>query len=137
MVLSREKSGQRIVETRQRVGGDMEPTQLGWDAERYRVEIGQTTAQYAEEMSQATELRIKKAMLMFVSENPDCTQNEVYRAVRGDTTLLRKTFASLTFFGDIAESGNGKKGSPFTYRAANALELREDAAQERSRPMAK
>ena len=107
----------RSISTQQRYGRSLEPTQLRWDAESRRMELGQTAQAIEENSRAATQGKIKDAIVNFVRLYPGCcTQEQILTAVTGNASQKMASLNVLTVAGSVHRSGSGHRGDPFTYR---------------------
>jgi hypothetical protein len=108
----------RTLCTRQRYGTDMEPTQLEWDPETRELSLGMT----ADDASRAAADELRRGqeeeMIHYVAAHEGCTQQAMLNAVRGRKTSKLRVMQQLIDEELFVQSGEGKKGDPYTYRVA-------------------
>ena len=82
--------------------------------------MGQSEEEIQAAHDEETKNRIITDIFRCVLENPGSTKKDILDAVTGDTTALLHTFNELVNEGHLIKSGEGLKGSPFTYTLSPA-----------------
>jgi hypothetical protein len=113
----------RSISTLQRYGRGMEPTQLRFDPELRRVELGQNAQAIEESSRAATQGKIRAEIRNLVRLYPGCcTQEQILKAVTGNASQKMDALNALAVAGDVTRSGSGHHGDPFTYRVGELTE---------------
>jgi hypothetical protein len=111
----------RSISTKQRYGRSMEPTQLRWDAESRRMELGQTAQAIEESSRAATKQRIQNGIVDYVRLHPECAQEHILTAVTGNATQKKDALNALVAGGVLLRSGAGHRGEPYTYQISELI----------------
>jgi len=111
-------AGQRTVSSRQRYGTDLQETQLVWDPENRQNRLGASSEELERQTGDATRKRIEQDIRSYAAGNPECAQDAILNAVRGNRSLKLEVFQKLLDLGHLAKSGEGVKGAPYLYSLA-------------------
>jgi RecA-family ATPase len=105
----------RFIQTAQRQGVSLALTQLEWDAEKRSLSLGRDVEELKASEKKDQHERVLYDLLLWMIGHPECEREKALDGVRGDVALKRRAFNELLEEGQIAQSGIGRKGSPFTY----------------------
>jgi archaellum biogenesis ATPase FlaH len=119
MALKVNAGGVRTLCSRQRYGTDMPETQLTWNPENRALSLGITSEEADILAAGETRNRIEDEVWRYVTDHPDCTQEAIFNAVCGKTTLKKRVFQICLDKGFFHQSGGGVKGNPYTYKASD------------------
>jgi hypothetical protein len=105
----------RTIETEQRVGDNLPEAVLEFDPKRRSVSLGDSkeaaeVCRLADELEEANRNCVKPA-----------EEDEFIAEVAGATRTKRKALRQLYAEGRVERSGDGKKGSPYTYQVSRFL----------------
>ena len=113
LTLKRTNRG-RVLSTRQRYCGDIEPTILTFDPESKRIDLGGTVATVAQaDLAQ-------EIMGVLESATEPMTKDEIRESVGGKTVAVGKAVDSLFVNDQVVRIGEGKRGNPYRFRSHSA-----------------
>lgn len=109
-------TGERVLDVRQRYGGEHPRRMLEFDRTRQMFVQGST-------VDEVTERTIQERIVAFLEHTEsDATEEEIMRDVTGKTEQIRPALRGLVADGRVRRAGRGVKGSPFVYKLNSDLE---------------
>ena len=114
LVMTRNRNGERILQTEQRYGDSMEPTALRWNKETHSISIGSTLEELDAERETSFEKAIENKIVQFVAKNPGCTQEDIWDGIPHKTVKVKAAF-KLIRRTRLEEKCTGARGEAFRY----------------------
>jgi AAA domain len=120
--LLQDSSGVRTLCSRQRYGGDMEKTQLDWDADNRCLRLGLTSNEADRQKGLEIDQRIESDMRRYVGEHAGCTQEAILDGVIGNGSKKKRVMRDLLDRHELVRQGSGAKGDPYTLTVQTLME---------------
>lgn len=119
IVLRRSQNGRRTIETRQRIGKDMEETTLNMNDETHIISMG-LSAEIADVNVKSQEI------LNFLADKKDreFTVRDIRKAVSGRNYLVGIALQQLHTHGKVKRSGDGERGKPYQFSRSGSRDSR-------------
>lgn len=115
MLLTRDKDGNRTVETRQRYGDDLEKTRLIFDNATRAVILG-TSAEQAETAT------LEQEIINVLQRTPGIPMESIVKGVEAAAPRTREAVREMETAGLVVGHGRGKKGDPRLYALTRELD---------------